>query len=209
MANIIEETTPKKETGAPVKARKRKGVDKWKNKKWFHVLAPATFNNTIIAQTPGEEAESIINRTIFVSGRELTGNIKKSQLMLLFRIIQVQGLNAYTSFDGIEAQPSSIRRLVRRRSSKIESVDDVVCKDNTAARIKTIALAAGKISAPKRTAIRQILKREIVELARQHEYESLLSHLVATDVGSPILAKVKKISPMKRVDILKVTKRAK
>ena len=51
---MIENEDNKKEVSANVvKARKRKGVDKWKTKKWFTVLAPATFNNAVIAHTPG------------------------------------------------------------------------------------------------------------------------------------------------------------
>ncbi len=57
-----ETNNAKKDSGAPIKARKRKGVDKWKTKKWFQVLAPAVFNNSPVAQTPGEDAEGIMGR---------------------------------------------------------------------------------------------------------------------------------------------------
>lgn len=209
MANMIEDKSTAKEIAAAPKARKRKGVDKWKTKKWFTVLAPPAFNNTPLAQTPGEDPENVMNRIVNVSGREVTGNIKKTQLMLKFRVNNVQGLNAYTVFDSIEVQPGSVRRLVRRRSSKIEAVDDVMCKDGVLARVKTVALCAHKVSGPRRATIRTMVHDEIKTLAGAHDYEVLLNQIVTGDHGNMILSKIRKIAPMKRVDVLKVVRLSK
>lgn len=208
MAQMIDEENNKKEakTGAPPKARKRKGVDKWKTKKWFTVLAPALFNNVSIAQTPAEDPEHIVNRTIAVSAREITGNIKKSQLMLHFKVNNVQGLNAYTELSSLMVQPSSVRRLVRRKTSKVESVDDVTCKDGVHARVKSVALVSHQISAPKRAQVRVMLREGMMGLAAQNNYEALLNSFVSGDPTGGIMEKARKIAPMKRVDVLKVTR---
>lgn len=204
---MIENENNKKEVSANVaKARKRKGVDKWKTKKWFTVLAPATFNNAIIAHTPGDEPEGLMGRKVFVSARELTGNIKKNQLMLAFKVNNVQGLNAFTTFDAIEVQPSALRRLVRRRSSKVESVDDVLCKDGARARIKSVALSANKISRPQQAAVRRILQAEAAEFAAGNDFESVLNQCATSDPLAKAIDKARKIAPMKRVDVLKVSR---
>lgn len=207
---MIDEPTNKKENtkeNAP-RARKRKGVDKWKTKKWFTVLAPATFNNAVIAHTPGEEAEGLMGRTVHVSARDLTGNIKKNQLMLAFKVNNVQGLNAFTAFDAIEVQPSALRRLVRRRSTKVESVDDVMCKDGVRARIKSVALSANKISRPQQAAVRRILHAEAAEFAAATDFEAVLNLCATSDPIAKAIDKARKIAPMKRVDVLKVTRLA-
>ncbi|MEK6821245.1 MAG: hypothetical protein AABY11_02500 [archaeon] len=210
MAQIIEETKGKAAkaaaAAAPPKARKRKGVDKWKSKKWFNILAPALFNNTPLTQTPGEEAENIMNRIVSVSAREMTGNIKKSQLMLKFKVNNVQGLNAYTTLHGIEFQPGSVRRLVRRKSSKVELVVDVPCKDGALARVKTIAITGNMISAPKRTAVRDILREGVKTIASQNDYETMVNLFVTGEPMTDALAGARKVAPMKRIDILKVTR---
>jgi small subunit ribosomal protein S3Ae len=208
MAQMIEEESNKENAKASTapKARKRKGVDKWKTKKWFTVLAPALFNNVALAQTPGEDPENLMNRTISVSARELTGNIKKSQLMLKFRVNNVQGLNAYTQFYAIEVQPGSVRRLVRRKTSKVESVDDVTCKDGARIRIKSVALVSHHISSPKRAAVRQLLREGMAGVASQNDFEALLNHVVTGDPTSGMMESIRKIAPMKRVDVLKVTR---
>lgn len=207
MAQMIEEEVNKKgAVAAAPKARKRKGVDKWKTKKWFTVLAPAVFQNSSMGQTPGEEAENVMGRTIYVSGREITGNIKKSQLMVEFKVNSVQGLNAYTELAGIAVQPSAVRRLVRRRSSKVESSDNATCKDGTRIRIKSVALAANHISAPQRAEVRRILKNEMLKVAAGFEYEGLLNHFITGDPTTEMVAPIRKIAPMKRVDVLKIVR---
>ena len=208
---MIDEPTNKKENSkesAAAKPRKRKGVDKWKTKKWFTVLAPATFNNAVIAHTPGEEAEGLMGRTVHVSARDLTGNIKKNQLMLAFKVNNVQGLNAFTRFDAIEVQPSALRRLVRRRSTKVESVDNVMCKDGVRARIKSVALSANKISRPQQAAVRRILHAESAEFAAGVDFEALLNLCATSEPIVKAIDKARKIAPMKRVDVLKVTRLA-
>ncbi|MEK6902580.1 MAG: hypothetical protein AABX02_03265 [archaeon] len=203
---IVEEEKDNKKQEKPTvsKARKRKGVDKWKTKKWYTVLAPAVFQNSPMGQTPGEEAENVMGRTIYVSGREITGNIKKSQLMVEFKVNSVQGLNAYTELAGIAVQPSAVRRLVRRRSSKVESSDNATCKDGTRVRIKSVALAANHISAPQRAEVRRILKNEMLKVAAGFEYEGLLNHFITGDPTTEMVVPIRKIAPMKRVDILKI-----
>ncbi|MEK6970513.1 MAG: hypothetical protein AABW68_02345 [archaeon] len=210
MAQMIEEENNKKEakSAAVPKSKKRKGVDKWKTKKWFTVLAPPMFNNVVLGQTPAEEPENVMNRTVAVSAREITGNIKKSQLMLQFRVNNVQGLNAYTHLASIMVQPSSVRRLVRRRTSKVESVDDVTCKDGVRARVKSVALVANQISAPKRAQVRVLLREGVQAVAAQHDYEALLQQFVTGEPIGGVVEKARKIAPMKRVDVLKVTRRS-
>ena len=205
MAAMIED---KKMKGVvtPPKSKKRKGVDKWKNKKWFTVLAPSAFNNVPLAHTPSEDAELVKGRVVLANARDLTGNIKKNQLMLRFRVDNVQGSNAHTQFDGMAVQPSSLRRLVRRRSSKIESVEDVVCKDGTRARIKTLALSSYKVSVSQGTTVRKIIGEEMRSLAKEKDYPELLLHLLASEGNAPFLERARKIAPMKRIDFLKATR---
>jgi small subunit ribosomal protein S3Ae len=118
----------------------------------------------------------------------------------------VQGLNAYTQLAAIMVQPSSVRRLVRRRTSKVESVDDVTCKDGVRARVKSVALVANQISAPKRAQVRVMLREGVQAVAGQHDYEALLQQFVTGEPINGVVDKARKIAPMKRVDVLKVTR---
>lgn len=196
----------KQKKQATQRIKKRKTVDKWKSKKWFAVLAPPAFKNKHLAYTPGADEETVIGRILTINGRELTGNIKKGQLMLRFKINGIQGLNAQTVFEGLGAQSSALKRIVRRRSSKIESVDNVVCKDGMRARAKTLVLTVNKISRVQRTAIRKIIKEEINQIAGKYDYEGLLTHIVTEDATATIVQRARKISPIKRAEVLKTIK---
>lgn len=190
-------------TAKPI-VKKRKGVDKWKNKKWYHVMAPALFSQRPIGETPGEDAEKMMGRIISVNARDLTGNIKKNQVMINFRITDVQGTNANTTFDSMHVQTGALKRLVRRRSSKVESVDDVVTKEGTRARVKSLALTAVPVSQTQKSAIRKILKDSMTQVARENDYESMFHLLVLGDGTQNAQKDAHKIAPIKRVDVVKI-----
>lgn len=206
MAQIEIDSKEMKGAATTAVKSKRKGPDKWKSKKWYKVIAPKAFNNIELAQTPGIDEEAVMGRVVAVNARDLTGNIKKNQLMVRFRIKDVQGLNANTELHSLELQPSATKRLVRRRSSKVESVDNVICKDGSRARMKSIALCAYKITRTQETAIRALIKKEVQRIAREYAYEDLVYDLVAGDHGTELQIAVKGVAPMKRVDIVKCIK---
>src|SRR3989338_6130015 len=108
---------------------KKKTVDKWKKKIWYTLYAPAYFDNKPLGETIAEKPEQVSNRTIVVSGRDLNP-AKKTNASLRFKVKEVQGNKAYTETMGHEVAEGFVRRLVRRRGSKIECVQDVVTTDN-------------------------------------------------------------------------------
>ena len=188
---------------APSIKSKRKGGDKWKTKKWYKVFAPKQFNEVEIAQTPASEPESLMGRMINVSARDLTGNIKKNQLMVQFRVNDVQGLNARTQLHAILAQAQSMKRLVRRRSTKVESSGNVICQDGSRLRVKTFALCVNAVPRAAQTALRKILNQGMVEWAREFPREEFLKEIVLSERVNQIQKDCTKIAPLKRVDVVK------
>lgn len=206
MAQIEIDSKEMKQAATSAIKSKRKGPDKWKSKKWYKIMASKHFNNIELAQTPGVDEEAVMGRVVSMNARDLTGNIKKNQLMVKFRVNDVQGLNANTELHSVELQPSATKRLTRRRASKVESVDNVLCKDGTRARIKTIALCAYKITRTQETAIRAAIKKEVEKIARNFDFQDLVHDLVVGEHGNELMGSTKTIAPMKRIDIVKAIK---
>lgn len=206
MANIEIDSKDMKGAATTAVKSKRKGPDKWKSKKWYKVIASKHFNNIELAQTPGIDEEAVMGRVVAVNARDLTGNIKKNQLMVRFQVNDVQGLNANTKLHSLQIQPSATKRLVRRRSSKVESIDNVVCKDGTRVRIKSIAMCAYKVTRAQEAGIRAAIKQEVARIAKDFAYEDLIHDLVISERGNELMAVAKKIVPLKRVDVVKAIK---
>ena len=99
--------------------------DRWKAKNWYNILAPPAFESVTIADTLADDPDNLINRVTGVSLQDLTNDFRKSHITLFFKINKVEESNAHTRFIGHTLTSDYLRRMIRRRRSKIEGVYDV------------------------------------------------------------------------------------
>jgi small subunit ribosomal protein S3Ae len=187
----------------PKKTDSRRTTDKWKKKKWFTIHAPKLFDQKEIGETIAEKPETLINRTIKVNARELTGNAKKQHVTLNFKIFDVQGLKAYTKLMGHEVNPNFLKRSIRRRTSKMETNQTVNLKENQKARVKAVVVSAKKLPRIKETAIRKIMIEKIDYASKKKDFDDFVNEMVFGNTTLKIQNEAKKIGLIKRVEIVK------
>lgn len=185
--------------------KKTKVVDKWKSKAWYAVHAPENFDSKEIGQVVATDEKVVKGRIIKVGLGEITGSFSQANAFttVLFRIKEVKGKSAYTSFIGHELAAGYIKTLLRRRRSIIYSVDDVVAKDGGKLRIKSVAVTSFRVSESVRTALRQAIKAELHNLSKEMDFQTLVQEVVFGKLGSRVFAKLKKITSMRRFEIKK------
>jgi small subunit ribosomal protein S3Ae len=184
-------------------AQKKRTADKWKKKKWFEVFAPAVLDKKKIAETMAEKPELLMGRVLNMSMRDVTGEIKKGQIYLSMKIDNVQGQKAYTVLTGHRLLPGQLNRLIRRNNSKVEVVKDMTCKDGLKSRVTALTVTARKIPRDKKTVIRKMMLEALGELAGKKNQEELVQDFVFGATATSILGSVKKVAPIKRVEIVK------
>ena len=109
------------------KARKIK--DKWKEKKWVHVVAPDSFNNVTLGYVPITDDDNAKGRILEVTLWDiLKGDPSQHQYKIFFQIDNVVNDKAKTIFKRFEYSKEFLRSLVRRGSSKVNFVIDVETK---------------------------------------------------------------------------------
>ena len=183
-------------------AQSTKALDKWKKKKWYTILAPKMFDLREIGSTPAEKPELLKGRTIRVQLREIARNSRKGFAAVILKINNVQGLNANTEIVGIETNQGSVRRIVRRRASKADLVQKVTTKDKKSVRMKTTVVCMKKIERKKETEIRNVLKKQIEEIAKASTFEELMEKIVLGKEEENIYNSLKKIASLKKIDIM-------
>ncbi len=193
----LKKAGPKKK----VEIKKRKTQDLWKKKKWYRVLSSKTFDEKEIGSTVGEVDKKVIGRIILVPLYELTGNISQQFFKLKFRIEEIKGLTAYTKLIGFEISSDYIRRNVRRRRSMIRTISEVTFKDNRKGRITAYTFTHRKINSSQKQEIARIMKENINNDAKLKSLESFVKKCSNAELSKEILKKVKKICPIKRVEI--------
>lgn len=182
---------------------KKRAVDKWKKKTWFTILAPAEFERKILGETVSEKPETLEGRTISASLRDIANQIKKQHISIKFKIREIKGDKAYTEAVGHEIKGSYLKRMSRRRSSKIERVQVIRLKDGANARIKSVVITARKTTAKRKTAIGKILNEEVGRFISRLSSEKLVYEIVFGNIESRIFKEVKKVAPVKKIEIVK------
>jgi small subunit ribosomal protein S3Ae len=183
------------------RAAARKLKDRWRSKNWYRVLAPAMFEGVQIGETLTDDPEKLYGRKLDVTLQQLTGDFSKMHIKLIFRIDSIQGSDAFSNFIGHSLTSDYIRRLTRRKRSKMDGVFDISTKDGFTLRIKPMAVTEKRIQTSQQHAIRMIMKNVIEGYAKNKIVSEFIRDMIAGDISSMIFKASKPIYPIKRIEI--------
>lgn len=184
-----------------VAARKMK--DKWRAKNWYNIVAPPSFDNVTIADTLTDDPDKLINRVTEVSMQDLTNDFRKSHITLHFKIHKIIESNAQAQFIGHSLTSDYLRRMIRRRRSKIEGVYDVDTKDGAIIRIKPFATTDKRIQNSQKRIVREAMKKTIFDQAKTTTLSEFVKYVLDGKIGSDIYKNCRKLYPVKRIEIYK------
>lgn len=188
---------------ARARAASRRVKDRWKAKKTYKVIAPAAFSNKILADTLADEPEKLMGRRVETTLFELTGDMKQMHVKLFFQVTDVQDTNAKTRFDGHSVTSDYMRRLTRRGASKISGVFDLKTNDGSRIRVKPFAITDRRCQTSQAQEIRRMMQAMLQESAENHSLAGFLADFLVGDLVARILRDVRKIHPVRRIEIAK------
>jgi small subunit ribosomal protein S3Ae len=185
------------------RAAARKVKDRWKAKNWYNIIAPPSFESVTIADTMTDNPDNLINRVTGVSLQDLTNDFRKSHITLFFKINKVEEDKAHTQFSGHTLTSDYLRRMIRRRRSKIEGVYDVDTRDGAVIRVKPFATTDKRIQNSQRKVVRDAMKKTITDQAKGSTLSEFMKSILDGKMGSEIYKNCKKLYPVKRIEIHK------
>lgn len=198
--------TDKGDQGAKKKVSRtavKKVKDKWKAKVWYNIRAPPMYNGAIIAETLADDGAKLMGRIAEATLQDLTGDFSKMHIKMKFKVQAVRGNECATKFAGHELTSDYIRRLTRRKHSKIDSVIDVVTKDGFKLRIKPMAVTDRRAQSSQEGEIRKLAVSVIQGAAQESDHGTFIKAVVNGDLSQIIYNQARKIYPLKRVEIRK------
>ena len=182
---------------------KSKTVDKWKLKSWYTIYAPEMFEGKETGKILSLEDKQLMNRILKISLADLTGDLSQSYTNLHFRVVSVTGKTAQTAMLGHELSRGYLKTLVRRGRSVLPVVKDVVTRDGVSLRVKAVAFTARRVSSPVAKAIRAEVVGEITDRSKEMSFSQMEQEMIFGKFSSRLFNRIKKISPIKRVEIRK------
>ncbi|MCI4320172.1 MAG: 30S ribosomal protein S3ae [Thermoplasmata archaeon] len=193
-----KESTAKKATIA------RTVKDKWRSKHWFKVRAPGLFQHVELGETMASEPEQVVGRTLETTLQELSGgaDIGKAHIKLRFQIERVNAENiAETRFIGHELTSDYVRRLARRKRSKIDTSLAVTTKDGVSIILKPVAVGEQRLQTHLRTVVRHKLRSLLIEEAQVRTAPEFVREMLQGDLGKLLAHGLKTLYPLKKIEI--------
>ncbi|MFQ6009973.1 MAG: 30S ribosomal protein S3ae [Candidatus Aenigmatarchaeota archaeon] len=175
---------------------------KVKGKEWYQIVAPKMFGNKVLGETFALDPDAIPSRVMAATLLDLTGEPSKYYFKLFFRITDLKGGKANTTFVGHECTRDYIARVVSIRTNRIDTNNVFHLKD-ARIRVKTIAITTRHVRASVATDIRKKIGELLSERLSKMSLEDFVKEMVAGKIQSYVRFEVNKVYPLRAFEINK------
>ncbi len=180
---------------------KEKTAVKIKKKNWFEIVAPKIFDERIIGETTVTEPSKLIGKPVLLNLMVLTNDPKKQNISIKFVVDDVKDNRAVTKVTGYYLSPSSLRRFMRKATTRIDDSFIAETSDNVNIRIKPFLLTRKYVTGSVSTNIRRLARNFIIKQVKKNTYEKLITALVTNKLQRSLSAAIKKVYPLRASEI--------
>jgi small subunit ribosomal protein S3Ae len=167
------------------------------------VVAPSFFGNVELGSVPAQEPELLIGRVVEATLYDITADFSHHFLKMFFQINEIDAKTAKTLFKGHEYSRDYLRSLVRRRTTKVDSLINLTTKDGYKLRIAVSALTLSRIKTSQEKIIRKMMEKTIHEKANALSLDQFVQEMVLGKIASDIYNQAKEVAPLRHVGIRK------
>ena len=167
------------------------------------VVAPSFFGNVELGAIPAQEPEQLIGRVVEATLYDITSDFSHHFLKMFFQVNEVDAKTAKTLFKGHEYSRDYLRSLVRRRTTKVDSLINLTTKDGYKLRIAVSALTLSRIKTSQEKIIRKMMEKTIHEKANALSMDQFVQEMVLGKIASDIYNQAKEVAPLRHVGLRK------
>jgi ribosomal protein S3AE len=196
---MAEDTNNK--TAAKNAAKSAAELKKQKKKKWCPIVAPEIFQNKIIGESLLDDASMLMNRTVTANMMQLTGDVKRQNINIMFRVKDVKEGKGFTEAVKFEISPSSLRRLAKREKEKLTDSFVVKTADGKLVRIKPLMITnnatTGSVTADLIKKCRVVCK----EMINKMKFDQIMMELVSYKFQKDVRDALHRTYPLRSFDV--------
>jgi small subunit ribosomal protein S3Ae len=187
----------------PGKRERRVTRDAWRAKEWYDIIAPPMFGEAKIGETPTLDMHQLSGRMLETTLGDLIDDFSKSHIKLYFQVKGVEGNRAMTRFIGHDMARDYVRSQIRRRATKVDVIFDVTTQDGYKLRVNSMVTSIRRTQSSQIEAIRSGMREVVERRAMERTFDQFVQEVVLGKLSADIYKVVKKICPVKRVEVRK------
>ncbi len=172
---------------------------KIKKKTWLKILAPKSFGGREIGESYTTKAEGLIGRNMTISLKELSGSMRDQNVKVKLLLSELDGQQIKTKTVGYGVVASFVKKLVRKRTSRLDDVYVLRSKDNEAVQLKTLIVTYNTVNRSIGLVLRSKLKSMLAEELAKSTFDEFVGKIVGIKVQSVAKRSINKIFPVKEV----------
>lgn len=172
-------------------------------KEWYEITAPEMFGGEAISETPAEEAEMVLGRTVKVGLKDLMPSSDKYFMDVFLQVEDVEGDTARTRLVGHTTSQEYISKMVSRGSNRIDAVTDVETADGEIVRLKAIGVTIRKTNSATVKHVRNRIEDTIQEFAGDRSYDDVMEAIFTGDIQHQVRDACQDIYPLRSFEIRK------
>ncbi|MFT4309573.1 MAG: hypothetical protein ACMXYL_03745 [Candidatus Woesearchaeota archaeon] len=182
------------------KGKQKKQTVKTVKKKWYEIQAQGYFQNKL-GEILLDDPQKVVGRKMKVNLMDLTNNIRMQQITLTYEVEKLEGDKGMAVWKHYQMSPTFLKRIIRRRTTRIDSSFIAKTQDDKLVRVKPMIIARNRLSTPLRSEIRkasiQYFAEKIAEL-QQHE---ILGSVISGSMQKELKKKLSSYAPIKSVEL--------
>ena len=170
-------------------------------KMWLPIIAPVMFKEMIIGETPVYEASEMMGKRLSHNLMNLTNDVKRQNTNVTFEVTEVKDNKGLTSVVAFTMVPSSVKRMVRRRSDRVDLSFACETADGKVVRIKPLLVTRGNTTSVIQRKLYRIAFDYVLRQVKRLTFEGLLNDLISFKFQSEMRARLTKTYPLKSCEI--------
>ncbi len=176
----------------------------FKDKDWYTIIAPKSFNFKPIGEIIGME-NNINGRTLETLLYDFTNRYQDISLKLKFKVVQVnqEAKQAQSMFLGHSYTNDYVRSLIGRGSSKIQTIINLTTKDNYTYRLTIICTTIKRARSSQQIVIRKIMREILKEFSKTLNHEKFITGMIYAEFTNQIIRIAKTIYPLSNCSVIK------
>ena len=140
--------------------------------------------------------ETAMGRNLKINLKDITGNIKDQNAYVKFTIDEIEGTTLKASASGYELTATSVKRMVRKNTNRLDDYLVFKTKDGKNVIIKTLLVTQIKAQRSVQKQLRQKMKAYLAEEVKNNTFETVVANLVSRKTQMTIKKLLYKIYPV-------------
>jgi len=179
-------------------------LEGWKAKSWFKVYAPEFLGKQLIGEIVSSDPENVPGRILTVSLGELIQDYSKQNIRASFKIAEVAGDAAYTTFHGHEMAKEFIRAMLKRRSTRIDSTITIVpVGSDRQVQVTISGFTISHARLAQAQELRAAMVKVVEDCAKESDFGGFVNAMVKGEISKKMFDACKPIFPVRRIEIIK------